>query len=67
MMSVMTALLDELRSRLPDECLQTDPDVVAAYAQDRALFERAGLTDVRTVRDLAGLDRCTEGRLPGGA
>lgn len=33
----------------------------------RALFERVGLTDVRTVRDLAGLDRCTEGRLPGGA
>ncbi len=33
----------------------------------RALFERAGLTDVRTVRDLAGLDRSTEGRLPGGA
>ncbi len=46
MMSVMTALLDELRSRLPDECLQTDPDVVAAYAQDRALFERAGTAAV---------------------
>ena len=24
-------LLDELRARLPDECLQTDPDVVAAF------------------------------------
>ncbi|MFN8021714.1 MAG: FAD-linked oxidase C-terminal domain-containing protein [Acidimicrobiales bacterium] len=42
----MTTLLDELRARLPDECLQTDPDVVAAYAQDRALFERAGTAAV---------------------
>lgn len=28
----------------------------------RALFERAGFTAVRTHRDLAGRDRCTEGR-----
>ena len=28
----------------------------------RDLFERARFTDVRTHRDLAGLDRCTEGR-----
>jgi release factor glutamine methyltransferase len=33
----------------------------------RACFERAGLTEIRTVRDLAGRDRCTEGRRPGSA
>jgi release factor glutamine methyltransferase len=31
----------------------------------RGLFERAGFTEVSTCRDLAGLDRCTEGRWPG--
>ena len=31
-------------------------------AEVRGLFERAGFTDVRTNRDLAGHDRCTEGR-----
>jgi release factor glutamine methyltransferase len=30
----------------------------------RALLERAGFADVRTHRDLAGRDRCTEGRSP---
>ena len=39
-------LLDELRARLPDDCIQADPDVVAAYAQDRALFERPGTAAV---------------------
>lgn len=39
-------LLDELRARLPDECIQADPDVVGAYSQDRAVFERAGTADV---------------------
>ena len=33
----------------------------------RALFEQAGLAKIRTVRDLAGHDRCTEGRQPGPA
>ena len=32
----------------------------------RDLFERAGLREVQTVRDLAGRDRCTEGCWPGG-
>ncbi len=41
-MSVTASLIDELRSRLGDECIQTDRDVIAAYAQDRAIFERAG-------------------------
>lgn len=31
----------------------------------RGLFERAGFGEVNTCRDLAGLDRCTEGRWPG--
>jgi release factor glutamine methyltransferase len=31
----------------------------------RRLFEQAGLTGVRTTADLAGRDRCTEGRAPG--
>ncbi len=40
------ALIDELRARLDPDCLQTDPDVIAAYAQDRAIFERAGTAAV---------------------
>jgi release factor glutamine methyltransferase len=31
----------------------------------RGLFERAGFSEVSTCRDLAGLDRCAEGRWPG--
>lgn len=38
----MTTLLDELLARLPDECIQTDSDVVGSYSQDRAVFEDAG-------------------------
>jgi release factor glutamine methyltransferase len=30
----------------------------------RELFESSGFAEVRTHRDLARLDRCTEGRLP---
>lgn len=39
-------LLDGLRARLPADAIQDDPDVVAAYAQDRALFERPGTAAV---------------------
>lgn len=39
-------LLDELQARLPGECIEADPDVVAAYAQDRAIFERPGTAAV---------------------
>jgi glycolate oxidase len=39
-------ILDELRARLPAECIQADPDVVAAYGHDRCLFERPGRADV---------------------
>ncbi len=38
----MADLLSELASRLPSDRIQTDPDVVAAYSQDRAIFEPAG-------------------------
>jgi glycolate oxidase len=44
--AVTESLLEALRSRLPDDCIQADPDVIAAYAQDRAIFERAGTGDV---------------------
>lgn len=33
---------EELLERLPPERIQTDPDVVTAYGQDRAVFESAG-------------------------
>jgi len=39
---VSESLVDALNSRLDADCIQADPDVVAAYAQDRAIFERAG-------------------------
>ncbi len=35
-------LLEELRSRLDDVCIQTDPDVVDSYSSDRAIFEEGG-------------------------
>lgn len=40
------ALIDELRARLDADCIEDDPDVVAAYTQDRAIFERAGTAAV---------------------
>lgn len=40
------ALLDGLAERLPADRVQADPDVVAAYAQDRAVFESAGTAAV---------------------
>ncbi|MFZ9629584.1 MAG: FAD-binding oxidoreductase [Ilumatobacteraceae bacterium] len=49
-------LLDELRSRLPDDCIAADPDIVASYAQDHGLFEQAGVAAVlvmpRTTADV---------------
>ena len=42
----MGTLIEELNSRLPAERIQTDPDVVAAYGQDRAIFERGGTAAV---------------------
>ncbi|MEY3020628.1 MAG: hypothetical protein RLZZ272_1612 [Actinomycetota bacterium] len=46
-MTLRTAsLVDGLAERLPADRLQTDPDVVAAYAQDRAVFESAGTAAV---------------------
>ncbi len=38
----MGDLQAELLRRLPADRIQTDPDVVAAYAQDRAIFEKGG-------------------------
>ena len=40
--SATTDVLEVLQQRLPPDAIQYDPDVVAAYAQDRALFESAG-------------------------
>lgn len=42
----MATLIEELRARLDDDRIQTDPDVVLAYAQDRAVFEKAGTAAV---------------------
>ena len=43
----MTArLIDEVRRRLPDDCIQVDPDVVGSYGQDRAVFEQPGTAAV---------------------
>ena len=39
---VTASLLEALRAGLDDDCIQADPDVVEAYAHDRAIFERAG-------------------------
>jgi len=39
-------LLEELRARLPSECIQHDANVVEAYSQDRAAFETPGTADV---------------------
>ncbi len=47
-------LLEELAARLPADCIQTDPDVLAAYAQDRAVFEQGGTAAVLVMpRDTA--------------
>ena len=40
------SLFEELSARLPAECIQTDADVVAAYGQDRAIFEQGGTAAV---------------------
>ena len=42
----MGDLLTELRARLPEQRIKTDADVVAAYGQDRAVFEAAGTAAV---------------------
>ncbi len=39
----MADLLTELQERLPADRIQTDPDVVAVYGQDRATFEKSGV------------------------
>ena len=35
-------LIDALRSRLPDDCIQIDADVIESYSSDRAIFEAHG-------------------------
>ncbi len=42
----MADLLTELRERLPEARIKTDPDVVLAYSHDRAHFERHGTAAV---------------------
>ncbi len=39
-------LIDALTSRLPEDCLQFDNDVVEAYSHDRAIFEGHGTASV---------------------
>ena len=45
----MADVIAALRRRLPPDRYQTDPDVLATYAQDRALFESAGRAAVLVV------------------
>ena len=42
----MTDLLTELRGRLPEQRIKTDPDIVGAYSHDRAHFEEHGTAAV---------------------
>ncbi len=37
------SLVDDLLARLPNGRVQTDADVLKAYSQDRAIFEKAGI------------------------
>lgn len=39
-------LLEELKRRLPPECIQVDAEVIEAYSQDRAVFEAAGTASI---------------------
>ena len=42
----MADLVSELRSRLPEQRIKVDADVVEAYSQDRAIFEKPGTAEV---------------------
>lgn len=42
----MADLVSELRSRLPEQRIKVDADVVEAYSQDRAIFETPGTAEV---------------------
>ncbi len=42
----MADLLTELSARLPADRIQQDPEVIAAYSQDRAIFEGAGVAAI---------------------
>ncbi len=42
----MADLLTELQSRLPEQRIKVDPDIVGAYSQDRAIFEGHGTAAV---------------------
>ena len=42
----MADLVSELRSRLPEQRIKVDADVVEAYSQDRAIFEKPGKAEV---------------------
>jgi glycolate oxidase len=43
---IVSDTLRELAARLPADCIQADADVVASYAQDRAVFVAAGTAAV---------------------
>ncbi len=62
-------LLDSLRARLPDECIQTDADVIEAYSHDRAVFEAHGeaavLVMARNTADVvAAVEAAVEADVP---
>jgi glycolate oxidase len=54
-------LVAELAARLSDDCIETDPDIVDAYRQDRAIFEQAGTASVLVMpRTTADVVACME-------
>ncbi|MDG2025114.1 MAG: FAD-linked oxidase C-terminal domain-containing protein [Actinomycetota bacterium] len=68
-MAANSQLLLELEARLDPECIQSDVDVIAAYAQDRAVFEGAGSAAVlvmprSTAEVLATVEAATSAGVP---
>ncbi len=54
-------LIDELQGRLAADCIETDPDVIAAYSHDRAIFEQAGAAAVLVMpRSTADVVACID-------
>ncbi len=60
----MAKLLSVLRRTLAPDRIQSDPEVLAAYAQDRALFETAGRAAMVTPRSTEEVVAAVEADVP---